>query len=368
MEQAYKNSLFAGKFPSCVLYLEVSPAAVDVNVHPTKTEVKFLNEREMFSAVYYAALSALEHDAEKAEIRLSPSTSSVLSSSGEPASAEAPRHVSPTPHRAASAPSVQHEGFSQPPRIPSPFSSSNFKTSIKPLPLRKEEERFLQDETRAVYQTKMNMPGAAAKDAGAAPSAAEDFAEQEEETPFRIVGEVFSTYLVVEQGDKIYFIDKHAAHERILFDKLKSQKNDIMTQVLLTPVVCDMAGEEIACLLENSKFLRDLGFEIEEFGGSSLVVRQLPSDIETGNVRALMEELYEKLNTKNQEDISSMRDSILHTIACKAAIKAGKRSEPEEIFDLVTRVLSGEVKYCPHGRPVSTELTKASLDKNFRRV
>ena len=361
LEQAYKNSLFAGRFPSCILYLSIRPSAVDVNVHPTKTEVKFLNEREVFSAVYYAVLSALAQDEKKAEIH--------LSSSHNPSFSEPAGQAGAPPFRqrrfAGSLP--KETGFSGSARIPSPFSSgSHFHTAIPAVSHRKDEERFLQDETRAVYQTKMNMPGA--KGQSAALYGKEALTHEEETSPFRIVGEVFSTYLVVEQGENLFFIDKHAAHERILFDKLKQQKEDMMTQVLLTPVVCDMTSEEMACLLENRAFLRGLGFEIEEFGSSSIVVRQLPSDIETGNVRALMGELCEKLNAKNQEDILSMRDEVLHTIACKAAIKAGKRSEPDEIYHLVERVLAGEVKYCPHGRPVLTELTKTSLDKNFRRI
>ncbi len=359
LEQAYKNSLFTGRFPSCILHLEISPAAVDVNVHPTKIEVKFLNEREVFSAVYHTVLSALEAGDKKAEVILSKSTKSVISSAPVLEKAEKPAEYVPTPRSAPV--NYGREPIKQESR-PS-FSGSGFKTSVKPFDTgRREAEVFLKSDVIPVYQTKMDMPQEAPAIVPPPP------AVEAERIDFTVMGEVFATYIIAEQGEKIFFIDKHAAHERIIFDRLKAENSEIMPQLLLTPVVCDASLEDRALIEEHRELLLSLGFEIEEFGGGSIVIRQLPSDIDTGNVPALIGELCEKLRRGSIEDVSSMRDEILHTIACKAAIKAGTKSQPGEVYNLVKRVLSGEVKYCPHGRPVVTELTKAALDKNFRRI
>jgi len=367
LEQAYRNTLLTGRFPACVLYITMSPGAVDVNVHPTKTEVKFLNEKQVFDGVYYAALSALAGESRRAEIPLSESSRAALDAPKEPEPAAAPAKQSA---RAASKPAfyqnmsadafrrtqvggTERRGWSalrqtmpaEPGRTPAWTMPETAPKKAEPI------------------QTAMTPPAAPARTAKEPPAEI----PAEPAAPYRIIGEAMATYILVEQGDTLVLIDKHAAHERILFDKLRADGYSAMSQALLTPVICDLTAEEAALLLANRAFLDALGFEVDAFGERSVAVRQVPADIDTGEVRPLLGELAEKL-ALHAGNADEARDEILHSVACKAAIKAGRMSEPEELRALVERVLSGEIKYCPHGRPVATELTKAALDKSFRRT
>lgn len=188
------------------------------------------------------------------------------------------------------------------------------------------------------------------------------------ERPYRVVGEVLDTYLVVEQGEAVLFIDKHAAHERILFEKLKAQPHAIMAQVLLSPISANLDQEEAALLLQNAAMLQEYGYEIEDFGDGSVLIRQIPADIDAGDAESNLMELAEILRTSRHPDPISLRDDVLHTIACKAAIKAGWHTEPTERDALIRQVLTrDDIKYCPHGRPVCITLTKHQLEHQFKR-
>jgi DNA mismatch repair protein MutL len=184
-----------------------------------------------------------------------------------------------------------------------------------------------------------------------------------------VAGEVLNTYIIVEQGEKILFIDKHAAHERMWFDKLKSQDWKPMAQVLLSPVVFTPAPEEGAVLLEHLPLLEEFGFQVEDFGGGALIVRQVPHDIDPEQAEQTLTELAGRLlTTGGRADPATARDALLHTMACKAAIKGGQKNGPAELQRVAQAVLSGAVQYCPHGRPVAIELTRASLEKQFKRA
>ena len=185
---------------------------------------------------------------------------------------------------------------------------------------------------------------------------------------FRLVGEAFACYIVVEQGENLIFIDKHAAHERIIFDRLKAQKREVMSQMLLIPVTLTPGAGDTELLLQHAPMLEKLGFSLEAFGSDSVVLRTVPAETDSADARAMLEEILEKLKNADSPDPDAALDEILHTVACKAAIKAGKRSTPEELTALAKRVLSGEVRYCPHGRPVSHARSKKELDKLFGRL
>ena len=191
---------------------------------------------------------------------------------------------------------------------------------------------------------------------------------QEKPAPWRFAGEIFHTYIIAEDGDTVWLIDKHAAHERINFDRLKAQAEPIMGQQLLAPVVLDLPQEQYAALLEQLPLLEEFGFVAEDFGSGSLVVRSIPSDIETGQIRETLEELAEKLLTCGSADSAAARDALLHTMACKAAIKGGWHSDEAELRFLIDKVQSGEVQFCPHGRPVKVKLTKYEVEKMFKRA
>ena len=188
------------------------------------------------------------------------------------------------------------------------------------------------------------------------------------EEPWIIRGELFRTYIMVEQGDKVLLIDKHAAHERSNFDRLKAADYQPMVQELLTPVTFSPAPEEREVLLEQTGLLERFGFEVEEFGSSALAVRTAPDYLEAGDIESALLELARRLRLTGTADPAAARDELLHTMACKAAIKGGWRSGAEELEAVAQMVMSGAVKYCPHGRPVAIELTKKQLEKQFRRA
>jgi len=186
---------------------------------------------------------------------------------------------------------------------------------------------------------------------------------------YRIVGEVLQTYIIVEHNGQVLFIDKHAAHERIRFEQLKQENAPIMAQLLLTPMTVSMTAEETAAVLENRLLLQEFGYEAEDFGQGTLLVRQVPADMNEKQAELLLQELAEDLLQGRRTDPTSLRDAMLHTIACKSSIKAGWHTEQAELEYLVRQVMEREdIKYCPHGRPVCVTLTKQQLEKQFKRT
>ena len=214
-----------------------------------------------------------------------------------------------------------------------------------------EEERPLPP---AIPQEEAELPG-------------QEALEPQGEAPWRVAGEVLRTYIVCESEDGcVYLIDKHAAHERINFDRLKAALEPPMRQTLLTPAAVDLGREEAALLLENLPLLEDFGFSCEDFGGGSVLAREVPADLDAADVTATLEEIAGKLRSGRSP--AERREALLHTMACKAAIKGGWKSDPAELRALVSKVQSGEVKYCPHGRPVAVKLTRYELEKMFKRA
>jgi DNA mismatch repair protein MutL len=187
-----------------------------------------------------------------------------------------------------------------------------------------------------------------------------------EEPAWRLAGEVLNTYIIVEQGDTVFFIDKHAAHERMNFDRMKAEGYAPMAQTLLAPVTCRLAAEEQAVLLSNLPLLEEFGFDVDELGGA-IAVRQAPFDVDVADIPATLEEIARKLLTTGSADPAAARDELLHTMACKAAIKGGWKSGAQELEAVAAAVMRGEVKYCPHGRPVAIEMSKYQLEKQFKR-
>ena len=183
--------------------------------------------------------------------------------------------------------------------------------------------------------------------------------------PVRLVGEVMRTYILAEQGDSMIFIDKHAAHERMNFDRLKAQGRRIMSQGLLTPEIWRAGTEDRELITENRALLEELGFELEPFGEDDILVRGVPDTLDPAQTIPALEEICGELR-RGRRDIQ--RDEILKTISCKSAIKAGWDTDPSEMQVLVEKVASGEIRYCPHGRPVAFRLTRKELDKQFRRI
>ena len=372
LEQAYQNQKMVGKFPGCVLYVTTKLSAVDVNVHPTKTEVKFASERQIFDAVYHAALSALTQDRTrpalwvpkpKAADMVTPAQTTLpLHDAARPTSPPLPAqerapHVTIPP---AGMPVRTQTPAARSPVSPSPLLSSPSQTEKPPgqIPRPAPPPPRAQAQEPA-GQIPRPAPARRAQEAPAVP----------QEQPWRVAGQVLDTYIIVEQGEHILFIDKHAAHERMWFDKLKSQNWRPMGQRLLTPIVFTPPPEEGAVLLEHLPLLAEFGFEVEEFGGGAVIVRQVPHDIDADQAQDALTQLAVRLlTTGGRADPDAARDELLHTMACKAAIKGGQKNAPAELERVAQAVMSGAVKYCPHGRPVAVELTRAQLEKQFKRT
>ncbi len=374
LEEAYKNQRMVGRFPGCVLHLQTKLNAVDVNVHPAKTEVKFGAERAVFSAVYHAVLSALEGDSSHPQ--------AVLKNTELPGvrrqDSVTPNQIPiSTPVRPAQAPPpvpppvptvVQvHDSTYTPPSggqtISRPPTGEKASFEREALPQRAEEHSS-QRERCSVTPVSQDLP---APHTAPAAGTEEQSLLPYKEPDWRLAGEVLNTYIIVERGETICFIDKHAAHERMNFDRMKAEGYTPMAQRLLTPVTCRLSAQEQEVLLARQELLEEFGFDVDELGGK-LAVRQAPDYLDTGDIPATLEEIAQKLLTTGNADPSAARDDLLHTMACKAAIKGGWRSGPQELERVARAVMSGQVRYCPHGRPVAVRLTQKELEKQFKRA
>lgn len=363
VEEAYKNQKMVGKFPACVLHLSVRPSTVDVNVHPAKTEVKFVSERKIFDVVYYAVLSALDAEGRHPPLEMKkpkretappplpnvPSAGGVQSMTTQQLRDGAPALSVRAAPLAIPTVTVQTE-LSLPkaePRIAPPIPREE-------VPTKPPEDRPPRMTEPAPVRAEM-------------PPESELLAEVSEERPWRIVGEVQATYIIVEQGEEIHFIDKHAAHERMHFDRMQKEDYVPMAQSLLEPIIFSLPPEERAVLLQQQPLLEDFGFSIEAFGGDALILRQLPSELLPAQAEEMLSELAEAFSQGARAKME-LRERILHSVACKAAIKGGSKSAPEELLLVAEEVMSGAVKYCPHGRPVAVTLSRAQLERRFGRA
>ena len=196
-----------------------------------------------------------------------------------------------------------------------------------------------------------------------------NFAPTDGPEPLRYVGEVFKTYILAERGDELCLIDKHAAHERQLYEKLAAHYGNVPSQMLLEPAAIDLSAEEKQALLDNVPLLENAGLEIADFGGNTVVLRAVPADVEPQNAENLLIEIADKLMKGGHDALNEHTEWVLHSISCRAAIKAGDKSSPQELLALAEKILSGEVPpFCPHGRPCVLKLTRKELEKQFGRI
>lgn len=187
--------------------------------------------------------------------------------------------------------------------------------------------------------------------------------------PLRYVGEVFRTYIITQRGDEMCLIDKHAAHERLLYEKLAAEYGRVSSQMLLAPVTVRLSAEEKQAVLEHQQLLQDAGLEAEDFGDRTVLVRAVPADVPPNDVEELLVELADRLAAGSRDAVSEKTEWVLHSIACRAAIKAGDKSDAAQLLHLAQEILAGKVPpFCPHGRPVVLKLTKKELEKQFGRL
>ena len=381
LEEAYRNQHMVGKFPGCVLHVHTRLNGVDVNVHPAKTEVKFVSEKRAFDTVYHAVRGALEGEVRRPQAVIPaarPRAHDTVTPNQTAFSAVCADPVRPV-RPASPPPAARPAGYAAGPLEPTgglplhDFARPRFES--RPVP-------ETADKGAAAAPAECGKPPAPSSPAGAAPRPAGPSPAPERPAPapgpqrapapetdtWTVRGELFHTYILVEQGEKAYFIDKHAAHERMNFDRLKAAGYTPMVQRLLTPVVFTPAPEEGAALLQNLDVLSAFGFECEDFGGGAVLVRQCPDYVDAGDVEATLLELAGTLAEGGRADPDGARDALMATMSCKAAIKGGQKNGPEELRRVAEAVMSGAVKYCPHGRPVAVELTRNQLEKLFKRA
>ena len=404
LEEAYRNQIMAGKFPACVLHLNLPANAVDVNVHPAKTEVKFLSEKAVFDCVHYGVLGALNKTTDRPQVQFKQNP---VGGDAHIAPDPAPQRV-PTPVGRSLGPaavSAKAETGKKEPffRTMTTEEFRNFSTAIKEAPKPQPTAaaatvaKVERPAVAPLWETVMIPTPSAPKPAPLPPEVlknpeeiatsahkepprndTEDLKEPEMEQEslsmpevqtWRMVGELYNSYIIVEQGEEAFLIDKHAAHERILFEKLKANQEAISSQTLLAPLPCRLSADAAAELLANESLLDELGFEVEEFGDNTLLLRRIPMDLNEADAAEALEELANDLLTGKQEDKSSLRDEMLHTVACKAAIKAGWVNDEKELLAVAKEVMAREdLKYCPHGRPICITLSKKQLEKQFKRT
>lgn len=416
LEEAYKGSLMVGKFPVCVLHIDISSDTIDVNVHPAKIEVRFANERPIFDAVYHAVKSALlQHDKadglsekERKHIDISPSKHESIEQisfqnvkSSRNTRKDLPLFSKGKFLNTEDAISESSEKRHMEKIIPMP----NNKPSVSsPLPEQKEEEvqeiapidrtisrSILKDSSSFTYRTispreeieeitenvvenippaveKISQPAPATTEGEEAPACDEE-ASADTSTGLILVGELFQTYLLLQTTKELVLVDKHAAHERLLYEKLKSEGHEAYQQYLLEPITLTLDKAEYAIALEKTDVLQQAGFETEDFGLGTLLIRSAPLYLEHQEITSAVVEILGYLMNNKRDITTQQLDWIYHNIACRAAIKAGDHSDRLEMMALIQQLYDNpSVRYCPHGRPVFVTLTKYEIEKKFGRA
>ncbi len=421
LENAYKGTVMQGKFPGAVLMLSMPAELVDVNVHPAKTEIRFARESDVFDAVYRAVRAALatpgsgERRFSLGQTAPEPPEPQAPQPSAAPA---APRAAAPAPQKHFSTLSAAEfralRGLTDP--VPAK-AVPGLNTAAIPDVIHLESAPATAPETVLDIQPDpgetpaAQHPAAAAAGLAALPDAQgrtlagvlpdvlndlppvptpepgpqdaepphglralpdpeqQTFAPAPASVPLRLVGEVFKTYIITEREGELCLIDKHAAHERILFEQLSEQYGDVPAQLLLVPVQVNLSAEEKQAVMDNLELLRDAGIEAEDYGGPTVVVRAVPADVPVDDVSDMLLELADRLKNGGHDALREKTEWVLHSIACRAAVKAGDRTGAQEMVALAQKILDGSVPpFCPHGRPCVLKITRKELEKQFGRL
>ncbi len=388
LEEAFKGSLMVGKLPACVLHLKVSFRAVDVNVHPAKIEVRFVNEKPVFDCIYHGVKTALnQEDApsvasfpvrQAAPVLPQPAAPEQIRLSPPPSVPQAAQAAEEEPLPPRPAPPSREEPEISVPRLPQPYaagagrgvlrdSASVFSSPFAARPAQPQPEQEQEPAPLRAGGETEEEPAAPAAEAESAAQETAPPAVQEEE--FRLVGEAFATYIILERGGELVWIDKHAAHERMIYEKLKAQRGDADCQLLLQPVSVTLEKNEYAAVLEAGELFRRAGFEVEDFGAGTILVRTAPMILEGQGVADAVMEMAGYLARSKTDLTTEKLDWLYHNVACRAAVKAGDESSPQEMLALARRLAAHpEIRYCPHGRPVSIVMRKKDLEKQFGRI
>lgn len=366
LERAYKGSMMVGKFPTCVLSLDMPAETVDSNVHPAKIEVRFINEKPVFDAVYYAVKSAVECGDEIHRVTFPEERETTIAPTDTAISAVVDKKPS------VSATPVSHHS-SPPVRVTEKPTQTQVNAALRFLDV------MVDDSAPATYvaddSLSFVLPQPVARPAEKKEEVAISSPVSEVEqtvipvkASVRVIGEWLRTYILAEMNGCLFIIDKHAAHERIIYNSLKDNER-VDEQILLSPVSVALSREEHSAVMEHIELLRQAGMEVEDFGGSTILVRSFPMILSGEDVDGTLREVAAGFVNGDHAVRSSKLDWIYHSSACRAATKAGDTTSMPELISLAERVLLDDsVRYCPHGRPVCIEMTKADIEKQFGRI
>lgn len=377
LEQAYKNLIMVGRFPACVLNIEMDTKLVDVNVHPAKIEVRFVNEKPIFDLIYYGVKTAVEQQDTVKEGKLSDnSISSVYGNQIKTNSSKIDFFKKEEKPNQLKFSSASPKTWS----LASPKAQLRRKTSEEENIKKdiKEESVFdkpIEAKEKAEIKTEqIEIPVQNNAFSENTQPVTEEIdssviVDEKDDAPvFRVVGEAFRTYIIVEIENDLYYIDKHAAHERMNFEKLKAESN-ISSQLLLMPVAVKLSAEEYSVITDNIPLLSKCGFEVEDFGNLSVIVRETPSMLDGSDIKDLILEIAEKLLRHKTDIEPDKMDWIFHSTACRSAVKGGDYTSEKERELFVEKLLSmPDIRYCPHGRPVMIKISRYELEKQFGRI
>lgn len=418
LEEAYKNQIMISKFPTAILDIEIDAAAVDINVHPTKLECKFSNEQEIYQAVYHAVKSALYALPNVPEIERVPNQTinqaktDTVNAKREQREPIVPRfkveqreiplvfeekhteeqkkepirdisELKPAmPHEEVKNEESAYKALLERARA-AEKKQTDFVSEPKKIPEQPKEEinmfAFLDAAVERAERAERASDGFKVKDPGISSekrTMSEPIVEQKsndiifDSTNFRVIGQLFETYILVEQNDRMLMIDQHAAHERLNFEALKAELEEcgVNSQMILEPVEVSLSGEELAVYSENEKIFSELGFECSA-GDNMVVISAVPGDIAWSEIEPLFLELLTQARDLNTQLISKSKERLLYTISCKAAIKANMEISEMEMDSLVRKVFNlKNINTCPHGRPIVISMSKKEIEKDFKRI
>lgn len=411
LEEAYKGNIMTGKFPACVLHMNMDCSTLDVNVHPSKLEVRFTNERPIFDSVYHGVKSALLKGDNRSPIREEPLRPEILERTLPKIQAEQLQLVNqpkPVERLEETSKKIVEEKPTEKPLelnninednsepeifMPKPSSFSPLMVSdcvtVDPYTAsvrKKLAEKKAENESpvsdisetdekpsKPIVPQKVEEQPSAVKNQDKLIDSFLSIAgvrlDTESEAPIKFLGEAFATYIILEKGNIILFIDKHAAHERLLYEKLKCDCGKNYAQMLLEPITVTLDKTDYDALLGNLSIMEDSGFEIDDYGMGTVIVRAAPQVVERDDIANTVIEMAGYLAKNKRDIITEKMDWLYKNVACRAAIKAGDKSSESELMALVDELMKNpDVKYCPHGRPICFTMTRHELEKRFMRV
>lgn len=416
IEEAFKGSIMVGKFPSCVLNIELPYELIDVNVHPAKIEVRFINERPVFDAVYHAVKSSLMkfddrkqavfktdsafndikkfNPFENADVVLNHQNTNKITEQKQNQEIKLKAQNLRQNNEFNPFESVE---FTEPkPKLQKTVNIDNLKVSDSQAPFDLYSKQAINNAKREQSYSKnadinifvdesesnevknidipYNPPVITQEKQAESKVEVKDYNEirliQKDENVIRYIGEVFGTYIIAEKNkNEVIFIDKHAAHERMIYEQLKAEKAASFSQILLQPVTVTLGKAEYDAAINNLEMFKNCAFDVEDFGNSSVIVRSAPQYLDASEITDSIVEMSDYIAQGKNDIFTEKMDWFYHNVACRTAIKAGDRSTPEELIDIVKRLEDNpNIKYCPHGRPICFVMKKSELEKQFGRV